>query len=167
MTDTIAFIGFISFVILLRLTELIIARSNEKWMRRNGAVEYGQAHYPFIVLLHSLFFVSLIIEYNVKESTAFFPLLAVIYLILAALKFWVISSLGKFWNTKILRIPSAILINKGPYRFVKHPNYIIVVSELLVIPLTFQLYYTAAIFTLLNAIMLFVRIREENRVLGY
>ncbi|MES2478455.1 MAG: isoprenylcysteine carboxylmethyltransferase family protein [Bacteroidota bacterium] len=167
MTNKIAFISFISFVILLRIVELIIARSNEKWMRRNGAVEYGQAHYPFIVLLHSLFFVSLIIEYNVKESTAFFPLFAVIYLILAVLKFWVINSLGKFWNTKILRIPSAILINKGPYRFVKHPNYIIVVSELIVIPLTFQLYYTAVIFTLLNALMLFVRIREENRVLGY
>jgi methyltransferase len=167
MTNKIAFILFISFVILLRIVELIIARSNEKWMRRNGAVEYGQAHYPFIVLLHSLFFVSLIVEYNVKESSTFFPLLAAIYLILIALKFWVITSLGKFWNTKILRIPSAILINKGPYRFVKHPNYIIVVFELLVIPLTFQLYYTTAIFTFLNAIMLFVRIREENRVLGY
>lgn len=162
-----SFILFISFVILLRIIELIIARSNEKWMRRNGAVEYGKAHYPFIILLHSMFFVSLVVEYNLSVEVPFYPMLALIYFILAALKFWVISSLGKFWNTKILRIPAAILINKGPYRFVKHPNYIIVVAELLVIPLTFQLFYTAAIFTLLNAIMLFVRIREENKVLGY
>lgn len=156
---------FIFFVVLLRIVELIIARSNEKWMRRNGAVEYGQAHYPFIILLHTLFFFSLIAEYNFSSTVHFYPILVVVYLILAALKFWVIGSLGKFWNTKILRIPAAILINKGPYKYVKHPNYMIVVAELIVIPMCFQLVYTAVIFTFLNAIMLYVRIKEENRVL--
>lgn len=157
---------FISFVVLLRIVELIIARSNEKWMRLNGAVEYGQAHYPFIIVLHTLFFLALIAEYNFSSTVQYYPIFIVAYLILAALKFWVIASLGKFWNTKILRIPAAILINKGPYKYVKHPNYMIVVAELIVIPMCFQLYYTAIIFTFLNAIMLYVRIKEENRVLG-
>lgn len=157
---------FISFVVLLRIIELIIARSNEKWMRRNGAVEYGQSHYPFIIVLHTLFFLALITEYKISSIVHFYPILVLVYLILAALKFWVIGSLGKFWNTKILRIPAAILINKGPYKYVKHPNYMIVVAELIVIPMCFQLVYTAIIFTFLNAIMLYVRIKEENRVLG-
>ena len=74
-------------------------------------------------------------------------------------------SLGKYWNTKILRIPDSVLISKGPYRYFKHPNYIIVVCEIFVIPLIFDLYYTAVIFSVLNGVMLKVRIKEENKVL--
>jgi methyltransferase len=83
-----------------------------------------------------------------------------------ALKVWVISSLGKYWNTKIYRIPDARLIKKGPYIFFKHPNYAIVIAEIVVIPLIFHLYYTAIIFSLLNAIILSIRIRKENKALA-
>ena len=82
-----------------------------------------------------------------------------------AFKVWVIMSLGKFWNTKIYHIPNLPLVRKGPYKFIKHPNYLIVIAEIAIIPLTFHLYYTAIIFTILNAIMLSVRIKEENKVL--
>ncbi len=77
----------------------------------------------------------------------------------------VISSLGRYWNTKIFRVPGAPLIKKGPYKFFKHPNYIIVVCEIAVIPLIFHLYRTAIVFSILNAVMLSVRIKEENKVL--
>lgn len=159
------FILFVSFVILLRIAELYVARRNEKWMVQNGAVEYGKKHYPFIIALHSLFFVSLIIEYSMQQTPSFSLIFLLIYLLLIAFKVWIIASLGKFWNTKIFRIQNYPLINKGPYKYIKHPNYVIVIAEIALIPLIFQLYYTALIFTLLNAIMLTVRIKEENLAL--
>ncbi len=82
------------------------------------------------------------------------------------MKIWVMMSLGKFWNTKILRIHNIALIKKGAYRFVKHPNYVIVVAEILLIPLAFELICTAVIFSVLNAVIITIRIKEENRVLA-
>lgn len=159
------FILFITFIVLLRVGELVLSKSNEKWLLQNGAVEYGNKHYPFIVALHTLFIISLIIEYNTKQKVSFSLFLLLFYFSLIAFKTWVILSLGKFWNTKIYHIPNFPLIKKGPYKFFKHPNYLIVVAEIAVIPLIFQLYFTAITFTLLNAIILFVRIKEENKAM--
>lgn len=159
------FIIFISFVILLRIGELVHSKSNEKWLLQNGAVEYGNRHYPFIVALHVLFIISLVIEYTARQTVSFSLFMLIFYFSLLAFKTWVIFSLGKFWNTRIYHIPDIPLVKKGPYNYFKHPNYLIVIAEIAVIPLIFNLYFTAIIFTLLNAIMLFVRIKEENRVL--
>lgn len=170
------FTVFLLFLILLRLGELLLARRNERWLRSQGAVEYGQAHYPYIVLLHVLFFLSLIAEYLLTPARGYsLPLLVpardysllllILYFLLLALKVHVIGSLGRYWNTKIFRIPGRPLVKKGPYRFLKHPNYAIVVAEIALIPLIFYLYLTAIVFTLLNAGMLYVRIGEEDRVL--
>ncbi|MEI8278734.1 MAG: isoprenylcysteine carboxylmethyltransferase family protein [Bacteroidota bacterium] len=159
------FTAFLSFIILQRLSELLIAKRNEKWLLKNGAIEYGKAHYPVIVLMHTLFFVSMIIEYNaIPDKTIDTPFL-IVCIILILTKAWVIGSLGNYWNTKIFRIPNTALVKKGAYKYVKHPNYIIVVCELAAIPLVFHLYYTAIIFSLLNALMLSVRLREENKIL--
>jgi len=155
---------FIFILILQRLLELIVARRNEKWLLKNGALEYGQKHYPFIVLLHVLFIASLIIEYVTKQTTSLNVVCLTIYFVLVVLKLWTISSLGKYWNTKIYRIPGMSPVNKGPYKFFKHPNYIIVIGEIAVIPLIFNLYFTAILFTALNAIMLSVRISDENKI---
>lgn len=157
---------FIIFLILLRIAELLLARSNEKWILQRGAVEYGQKHYLLIVMLHVFFFVSLIVEYLIAEPASYSLSLLLLLFIILALKVWTILSLGKFWNTKIYHIPDYPLIKKGPYRYLKHPNYILVIAEIAVIPLIFHLYYTAIIFTVLNAFMLTVRIKEENRALG-
>lgn len=160
-----AFILFISFIILLRLGELVLSKSNEKWLLKNGAIEYGQKHYPFIVALHVLFILSLMFEYYTKQPTAYSIILLVVYFLLLTFKTWIILSLGKFWNTKIYHIPGVALVSKGPYKFLKHPNYMVVIAEIAIIPLIFHLYYTAIIFTLLNAVMLAVRINEENKIL--
>jgi len=160
-----AFILFILFVILLRIGELIVSKGNEKWLIQNGAVEYGQRHYQFIVALHILFIISLIIEYTVRQPITFNLFILFFYFSLLTFKTWVILSLGKFWNTKIYHIPNTPLVKKGPYQYFKHPNYMIVVAEIAVIPMIFQLYFTAVTFTLLNAIMLFIRIKEENKAL--
>lgn len=159
------FILFIAFIILTRLAELMYSRNNEKWLLAQGAVESGQTHYPYIVALHILFVVSLLAEASLKPTLVFIPMIFVIYLMLLAFKIWVIRSLGKFWNTKIYHLPNVPAIRTGPYRYFKHPNYLVVAFELVLIPLSFQLYYTAVIFSILNAMMLYVRIKEENKVL--
>lgn len=159
------FAVFVGFLILLRLGELLLACRNERWLLQHGAVEYGMRHYRYIVLLHVFFFISLITEY-VFTSTGYYSIpLLVLYFLLLAFKAWVIFSLGRFWNTKILHISGYPLVKKGPYKFMKHPNYLIVIAEIALIPLIFHLYITAIVFTLLNALMLYVRIKEENRVL--
>lgn len=159
------FLFFILFLILLRIGELRLARENEKWLLQHGAVEYGRKHYPLIVMLHVFFFISLIAEYLIVEPTFYSLFLLSLFFVFLAFKVWVILSLGKFWNTKIYRIPNFPLIKKGPYKYFKHPNYIIVIAEIAIIPLIFHLYYTAVIFTVLNGIMLAVRIKEENKAL--
>jgi methyltransferase len=158
------FILFILFVILQRLSELYIARGNEKWLRSQGAVEYGQAHYPYIVAMHTLFIISIIVEYILRPNSPIDYVFLILFALLLAFKFWALSSLGKYWNTKIFRVPGSGPVKKGPYKIFKHPNYFIVICEIAIIPLVFHLYYTAIIFTVLNAIMLTVRIRVENKV---
>ncbi|MDB5139408.1 MAG: Isoprenylcysteine carboxyl methyltransferase family protein [Mucilaginibacter sp.] len=158
------FIIFILFFILQRLSELFIARKNEKWLLANGAIQYGQSHYPFMISLHTMFIVSLIVEYILRGGTPISWIFLGLFLVILSFKFWALSSLGKYWNTKIYRIPGVYPVKKGPYKFLKHPNYIEVICEIAIIPLVFHLYYTAIIFTILNAIMLTVRIRVENKV---
>jgi len=145
--------------------ELRVAKKNEIWLRENGAIEYGQHHYPFIVALHALFIVSMIIEFIITGGGKFGLFFLAVFILLILFKIWTISSLGKYWNTKILRVPNSMFIKKGPYKYFRHPNYFIVICEIIVIPMVFGLYYTAIIFTILNAIMLSVRIREEEKSL--
>ena len=159
------FIFFISLVILSRIGELLLSGKNEKWLLQSGAIEYGKEHYPYIITLHILFFPAVILEYSLQKTHSYSLLLLILCFSLLACKAWVIMSLGKFWNTKIYRIPGISLINNGPYRYIKHPNYLLVVGEIAAIPLAFHLYYTAVIFTLLNAAILLIRIKEENKVL--
>jgi methyltransferase len=158
------FILFILFLITQRLSELYIASRNEKWLLSQGAIEYGKDHYPYIVALHTLFIISLIVEYMLKSNSPINYIFLLLFALLLLFKFWALSSLGKYWNTKIYRVPGSGPVKKGPYKLFKHPNYFIVVCEIAIIPLVFNLYYTAIIFTVLNAIMLSVRIKIENKV---
>ena len=141
------------------MSELMIAKRNERHMKQKGAIEFGQSHYPFIVAVHSLFFVSLIIEVALlhKNLSPNWPVF---------LTFFLLAQMGRpFWNTKIIVLPEANIVKKGPYQYVKHPNYIIVTIELIVIPLLFQAYMTAILFTIFNAVILAIRIPTEERAL--
>jgi methyltransferase len=158
------FIIFIIFLITQRLTELYISKRNEKWLLAQGAVEYGREHYPYMVTMHTLFIVSIIAEYYLTGGDSINLLFLSLFILLLIFKYWVLSSLGTYWNTRIYRVPGVVAVRKGPYKLFKHPNYVDVVCEIAIIPLVFQLYYTAVIFTVLNAIMLTVRIRVENKV---
>jgi methyltransferase len=160
------FIIFILFLIFQRLAELYVSSKNEKWLLRNGAVEYGKEHYPFIVAMHTLFIISVIAEYIWRDHTIVSYPLIILFFVLIVIKAIVISTLGHYWNTKIYKVPGTRPVATGIYKYIKHPNYIIVICEIAIIPLAFGLYYTAIVFTILNAIMLTVRIKKENEVLA-
>ncbi|MBS1504896.1 MAG: isoprenylcysteine carboxyl methyltransferase [Bacteroidetes bacterium] len=162
------FILFIILVITLRLTELCISSRNEKWLLSNGAIEYGRGHYPFVIALHTGFIISMVAEYCfLGQSNRINYFFLAFLIVLLIFKWWILASLGKYWNTRVYRIPGSEPVKRGPYRFIKHPNYVDVVGEIAVIPLVFHLYYTAIIFSILNVFMLTVRIRVENKVWGY
>jgi methyltransferase len=154
------------FLIGQRLSELYVSSKNEKWLLQNGAVEYGKEHYPYMVSMHTLFIISLIAEYVYRGSGAVNYYLVGLFFILILIKIIVISTLGNYWNTKIYKVPGTRPVATGIYKYIKHPNYVIVVLEIAIIPLAFHLYYTAIIFTVLNALMLTVRIKKENEVLA-
>ncbi|WP_078409564.1 isoprenylcysteine carboxyl methyltransferase family protein [Priestia abyssalis] len=162
------FYAVLTFIIIQRLLELAVAKRNEKWMREQGAVEIGQSHYKWIVLVHFLFFISLISEvvWMERKLSSFWGLLAAIFLFTQLGRLWTIASLGRFWNTKILVLPKADVVLKGPYKFLKHPNYVIVALEFLIIPLLFEAYTTMVLFSLLNILVLSIRIPAEEKALS-
>jgi len=162
---------FIIFYILLvvqRLVELRLAKSNEQNVREEGAVEYDVEGYKYIVLLHTGFFISLLVEkiFLNREFNIFSIIFFIVFIFTQLLRYWAISSLGKYWNTKILVVPDLNLITKGPYKYLRHPNYIAVIIEIAVIPLIFSCYITSVVFTLLNLIVLRRRIRIEEQALN-
>lgn len=156
-----------SFILLQRLVELFIAKRNEMWVLEQGGYEVGANHYRYMILLHSSFFAVLLLEVFVLQKTLspiWMPLFG-IFVLTQFLRIYCLLSLGKFWNTKIMILPGANVIRKGPYKWLRHPNYTIVCTEIFIVPLLFQAYGTAIIFTLLNAWMLSVRIPVEERAL--
>lgn len=166
------FFGYlIIFLIIQRLVELFISKRNEKWLLSQGAVEYGKEHYKLIVLLHIAFLLSLMFEYMLTGSNFEMDLInyvfLVIFIFLQICRIVVLLTLGKYWNTRILRIPNLQLVQKGIYKYIHHPNYVIVIGEIFVIPMIFDLYWTAVIFTVLNLLVLKIRIKEENKALNY
>lgn len=157
----------ILLVCLQRIAELAVAKRNEKWMLQQGAYEAGASHYPFIVALHVSFFISLILEvvFFDKTLSTWWPLWFSLFVVAQFARVWSLRSLGRFWNTKIIVLPGASIVKKGPYRWIRHPNYVVVVTEILVLPLLFQAYYTAFIFSVLNAFILSIRIAAEEQAL--
>ncbi|WP_246942481.1 isoprenylcysteine carboxyl methyltransferase family protein [Bacillus pinisoli] len=161
------FFTFFAFIVLQRLSELTIAKRNEKWMKSNGAIEVGQDHYPLMVLLHSSFFIAVLLEvvFLQTELSPIWPALVTVFALTQLLRIWSLATLGRYWNTKIIVMPNAKIVKNGPYKFLRHPNYVIVVVEILLIPILFQAYWTAVIFSLLNLWMLSVRIPLEEKAL--
>ena len=161
------FLLFIFIVILQRLIEVLIAKRNEQKIRLKGGFEVGASHYPYMIALHVSFFLCLITEVLLfsKEISSLFLWLFLLFLMTQLLRIWCLASLGPFWNTKIMILPGANVVRKGPYQFMKHPNYLVVTIEILLLPLMFQAYFTAIIFSILNLIMLSVRISVEEKAL--
>lgn len=151
-----------ALVTLQRLAELVIASRNTRHLRALGAIEIGASHYPVMVALHASWLV--VLWLTVGGQPVNVPLLG-IFVVLQALRVWVLATLGKRWTTRVIVLPGAPLVTGGPFRFLRHPNYCVVIGEIAVLPLVFGLVWVAIVFSLLNAAMLFVRIRSESNAL--
>jgi methyltransferase len=154
----------IGLVALQRLAELPYAARNTRRLLASGASEYGRRHYPLFVVLHASWLLAVVLALPPDPPINLAPLIA--YVVLEVLRLWVLLSLGPYWTTRIISLPKAPLVRKGPYRFVRHPNYWIVVGEIALLPLVFGETMVAALFSLLNAALLFWRIRVENAALA-
>ncbi len=132
-----------------------------------GAVERGAGHYPVMVGIHALWLVSTLVEGLLRgpETPWWWPVPLAAFLLVQPLRYWAILSLGEGWNVRVLVVPGRRLVRSGPYRYFTHPNYVVVVVEVLALPLIFGAWVTALVFSVLNAAFLFVRIREEERAL--
>lgn len=150
----------LSLVTAQRIGELLLARRNTRRLLARGALEVGAGHYPFIVALHAAWLIGLWLLAWDRPLNLW---LLAAFVGLQAARVWVIATLGERWTTRILILPGEPLIRRGPYRFMSHPNYVVVAAELLLLPLAFGLTGFGLIFTVLNAVMMGVRIRSENR----
>jgi len=156
-------VGVLAVVTLQRLAELALASRNTRALKAAGAVEAGASHYPLIVSLHAAWLVGLwALAWDRPINLAWLAG----FIALQLLRGWVIASLGGRWTTRIIVLPGAGLVRRGPYRFLDHPNYLIVVGEIAVLPLAFGLPVYALLFSALNAAILWVRIRAESKVLS-
>jgi methyltransferase len=158
-----AAVAILAFVTVQRLLELRLSAANSRQLLAEGAVEHGRGHYPVMVALHLAWLASLWWWAPGRPIDA--PLL-ILFAVLQIGRIWVIASLGDRWTTRIIVKPGAPLIRRGPYRWLNHPNYLIVTAEIAVLPLVFGLWQIALLFSLLNAVVLAVRIRAENRALA-
>jgi methyltransferase len=153
------------FVTLQRLAELAHARRNTNRLRAEGAVEIGANHYPLLVLLHAAWLASLWL-WLVTGHAAFDASAAFAYLVVQFFRGWVMASLGRYWTTRILVPREAPLVQRGPYRFLKHPNYVVVAAEIVLLPLALGAWQIAILFALLNAIVVTLRIQVEETSLA-
>ena len=154
--------AIMAFVTAQRLAELAIDRRNTARLLAAGAHEVGARHFPAMVAMHAAWLAAL--WFSVGGRGVNVPLLAV-FGVLQLLRVWVLATLGPRWTTRIIVSPGAPLVKRGPFRFLRHPNYTVVTAEIAVLPLVFGLVWLAVLFSVLNAAMLYVRIGAENRAL--
>jgi methyltransferase len=158
----IAQVVILGLVTAQRLGELVLARRNTRRLLAAGGIERGASHYPLMVALHAAWLIGLwVLAWNRPLNPAWLGA----YLVLEVLRVWVLASMGARWTTRIIVVPGETLVRKGPYRFIPHPNYAIVVGEIAVLPLVFGLITYAGVFTALNAALLWWRIRAEAAAL--
>ena len=153
----------LALVTLQRAAELVVSSRNTSKLRACGAFEVAPRHYPFVVAVHAAWLISLWIFGHDQPLNAVALLL---YIALQGLRLWVMWTLGARWTTRIIILPGEPLVAAGPFRFLPHPNYAVVAGEIAILPLVLGLPWLAALFTVLNAAVLFIRIRAENRALA-
>ncbi len=153
-----------------RFVELLVSRRNAGWSFSRGGQEFGRGHYPVMVALHAALLAGCLVEVWAAQRVFVpklgWPMLAVVAAG-QALRWWCIATLGPRWNTRVIVIPQAPLVRAGPYRWLRHPNYVAVTAEGLALPLVHSAWLTALGFGVANAALLVVRIRVENAALGY
>ena len=157
-------VGAVTLVALERLGELWLAGRNTRSLLAHGGIEVGQGHYPLIVALHGAWLAALLFLVPADAPVSWMAL--GLFIGLQPLRFWIIASLGRYWTTRVITVPNVPVIRRGPYRFVRHPNYLVVTAEIALLPLAFGAWQIAAVFSILNAALLAWRIRVEEQMLA-
>lgn len=157
-----AAVAILALVTAQRLAELIVSRRHTRALLGRGAYEVGAGHYPLIVAVHAAWLAAL--WWLAPDRPVLWPLIG-LFVLLQGARLWVLATLGERWTTRIIVLPGAPLVARGPFRFVRHPNYLVVAAEIALLPLAFGLWPIALIFSLLNAAVLAVRIRAEEKAL--
>jgi methyltransferase len=168
VTSLTAFTVLVLLVGLERLAELVVSKRNAAWSLAHGGRETGQGHYPWMVLLHTGLLVGALVEaWTVRPDVPAALAWSMLVLVLASqgLRWWCIATLGHAWNTRVIVVPGAELVRRGPYHYLSHPNYVAVVVEGVALPLVHAAWVTALVFTMLNAVLLTVRLRVETSAL--
>ena len=169
MTGLVAFTVLVALVGLERVAELVVSTRNARWSRERGGVEHGLGHFPFMVVLHTGLLVGALAEAWIRRPDVP-PVLAwsMLALVVASqvLRWWCIATLGRRWNTRVIVVPGMPPVTRGPYRWLRHPNYVAVVAEGVALPLVHSAWITSLVFTVLNAGLLTVRIRAEDAALA-
>jgi methyltransferase len=156
-------ISILALVTLQRLGELWLSNRNTRRLLDQGAREHAAGHYPLIVAVHALWLACL---WWLAPSRPVDGIWLALFVLIELARIWVLTTLGTRWTTRIIVLPGAPLVRAGPYRLVNHPNYWVVMGEIAVLPLVFGLWQVSLVFTVLNALILTIRIRKENRALG-
>ena len=169
MSSTAYYLTFIGVLVVERLLELVLSARNARRVLALGGKEVGQRHFRVMTVLHTAFLVSCVAEVVLLQRA--FPGIVgwaalAIALLAQGIRYWAILTLGHRWNTRIIFLPGAEPVTTGPYRFMRHPNYLAVILELFAVPLIHGAYLTSIAFTAANAAMLLVRIRAEEKALG-
>jgi methyltransferase len=168
VTSQALFLGLVLAVGVERVAELVVSERNRRWSLSRGGVETGAGHYPPMVLLHAGLLVGAVVEV-IAADRPFYGWLAWPMLALAlgaqGLRWWCIGTLGHQWCTRVVVIPGLSPVSRGPYRWLRHPNYLAVVVEGFALPLVHTAWVTALVFTGANAVLLRVRIRTEEQAL--
>lgn len=169
VTSVQAYLLLLVLVALERVVELVLSARNARLARARGGIETGKGHYPVMAAFHGLFLVACAVEVVLLRrpfpGAAGWVALGVV-LGAQALRYWAIATLGWRWNTRIVVVPGTPPVTAGPYRWVRHPNYLAVIAEMIALPLVHGAWLTALVFSLGNALLLRVRIRAEERALG-
>ena len=153
--------AFLAFIIVQRLVELVIAKRNTARLIERGAIEHGAEHYPFMIMLHTAWLAALVLLGLGQPVNLFWLAL---FALLQIGRIWILASLGERWTTRIIVLDEP-LVSRGPFAFLKHPNYVLVCLEIFVAPMVLGLVWVAVVFSVLNAAMLYVRIGAEERAL--
>jgi methyltransferase len=156
--------GILAAVVLQRLVELAYAARNTAALRRAGGIEIGRGHYRVMVGLHAAWLATIAAGVAVNPVVRLAPLAA--YVALQPLRLWIIGTLGRFWTTRVITVPGEPLVRRGPYRYVRHPNYVVVALEIALLPLVYGQVATAVLFSAANLALLAWRIRVENDALA-
>ena len=166
----IAYVALVAAVAAERIAELVVSKRHADWAFAGGGVEYGRTHYPVMAVVHAALLVSCVVEVAVADRPFVpwlgWPMVAVV-LATQALRWWCVATLGAQWNTRVIVVPGLPLVTDGPYRWLRHPNYLAVTLEVAALPLVHTAWMTAVVFSIANAILLLGwRIPVEERALA-